>query len=333
MTNIQIDINTRVTNILEIEYPIIQAPMNWLTDAKLVSAVSNAGGLGVIGPNSGPIDYKNEKSYVKLRHTIQETQKLTNQPFGVNIIMPREGDVKSEQYVSKLIQVALEENVGIFVAVGEINERIIRFIKSEGAILLYRELTPTIEGSQKLERLGIDILVVTGYDEGGLIPQNRIGTFSILPSIVNVVDIPVIATGGINTLNSVRAAFILGAEGVYLGTRFLVAEEAPTSEKVKSFIVNSNGEDVVQVSELQRSLPNEFVKQMIAENISTEEREVRINDSGGLLTGMREGQPEKGIISVNTAIDLISEISSVESIINELMVDFVSLKANTEITF
>lgn len=326
MKTIKINLNKKIQEILGVEYPIVQAPMNWLTDANLVSAVSNSGGLGVIGPNSGTLENKDASSETKLKSTIQETKKLTDNPFGVNILVPQERDHEGEKYAKNLIQVSLEEGIKIFVAVGEINENIIKMIKDSGATLLYRQLTPTVEGSKRLEQLGVDVLVVTGYDEGGLLPQNRIGTFSILPSIASVVDTPILVTGGINDINSVRAAFALGADGVYLGTRFLVAKEAPTAENIKQFIINSRGNDLVQISEMQRSLPNNLVRQMENDNLSNDEKELKVNESGGLLSGMRQGDFNKGIISVNTGIDVISEISSVSDIIENLMQDFIEEK-------
>jgi NAD(P)H-dependent flavin oxidoreductase YrpB (nitropropane dioxygenase family) len=318
--------NKRVEDILGIKYPIVQAPLNWLTDAKFVAAVSEAGGLGVLGFNAGPLA-KDETVSIedRLRSEIREIRKLTDKPFGINLYSPQEGMEKDNVFVRSTLDVAFEEDVKIIVAVGEVNRNIFKEIKDRGGIIIFRELTPSVTSAKIAEEIGVDLIVATGYDEGGHIPQRQIGTFSIVPTIVDAVDIPVIATGGINDIRGVRAAFALGAEGVYVGTRFIVSEENPASEKAKQDIINSKAEDLLLVSGLQRSTPTKSaveLAEMYNSGKSTDEVEQEINKRGGLRTGMLDGKISEGIISVNTAIDMIKEKKTVKEIVDELMADF-----------
>lgn len=318
--------NKRVEDILGIKYPIIQAPMNWLTNAEFVTAVSEAGGLGVLGFNAGLLA-KDETVSIeeKLRSEIREIRKLTAKPFGMNLYSPQEGMEKDNVYISSTLDVAFEEEVKIFVVVGEVNRAFFKEIKNRGGIIIFRELTPSVVSAKIAEDSGVDIIVATGYDEGGHIPQRSIGTFSIVPTIVDVVNIPVIAAGGINDVRGVRAAFALGAEGVYVGTRFIVSEENPASEEAKQDIINSKSEDLLLVSGVQRSTPTTSAVElagMYNSGTSSDEVEQEINKRGGLRIGMLDGKISEGIISVNTAIDVIKEKKTVKGIIDELMADF-----------
>ncbi|MEK4974722.1 nitronate monooxygenase [Niallia sp. FSL R7-0648] len=326
MGTMQINLSNKIQESLNIQYPIIQAAMNWITDAKFVAAVSNAGGMGVIGPNAGPVEDTHLTSTEKLRNEIRKIKELTNKPFALNIFFPPNGDLQTENHSQKYLDVAFEEGVQYFVSVGDVNERLIKSIKNQGAKLILRELTPTVEGAKLAESLGADVIIATGYDEGGWIPQNGgIGTFSIVPTIVNAVNIPVLAAGGINDIQAVRAALILGADGVYVGTRFVVSEECPAADKTKQDIINSSGSDLILVSDNQRSTPNNYAKkleQMRLNGSSSDEVEQLITQGGGLLPGMRLGNSNEGIVSVNTAIDRIKEIKSVKGIVDELMEDF-----------
>ncbi|GAK42209.1 2-nitropropane dioxygenase NPD [Paenibacillus sp. TCA20] len=323
----------RVTNILGIKYPIVQAAMSWITDAKMVAAVSNAGGLGILGPHAGyntaPTGGTTEVRE-RLRKEIRKTKSLTDKPFGVNLYMPKVG---WEKYARATFEVALEEGVKYFVSVGEVNKEMIEEIKQREGILLLRELTPTVEGAKLAEDYGADIIIATGYDEGGWIPQNKIGTFSIVPTIADAVTIPVMATGGINDIRGVRASFALGAEGVYVGTRFIVSGECPAADSAKQDIINSKGSDLLLVSNMQRSTPHRFAREL-GENFKSAEdstiNEQKISEIGGLLPGMLLGDLDKGINSVNTAIDLIKEVKSCKEIIHELMADFINKEQESD---
>ncbi|KKI92742.1 2-nitropropane dioxygenase [Bacillus sp. SA1-12] len=311
--------NNRICDILGIQYPIIQAAMSWITDANMVAAVSNAGGMGVLGPNAGAKFEGSKKisSEERLRNELRKIKSLTDKPFAVNIFSPEEGT--DDAYTQTVLKISLEEGVKAFLSVGFVNKKLFKQIKNHNATLIHRELTPTPEAAKNAEDAGADIIIATGYDEGGWIPQNQIGTFSIVPTIVDAVNIPVMATGGINDIRGVRAAFALGAEGVYVGTRFIVSEECPASDITKQDIIRSKAKDLVFVSSLQRSTPHKLAQEL--------ERRYKngtpLEEEMSLRPGMLEGKLDEGIVSVNTAIDVITEVKSCEEIVKELMADFI----------
>src|SRR5699024_8577013 len=173
----------------------------------------------------------------KIRGEIKEIKKLTDKPFGINMYCPPEGMEEDDKHLKTTLNVAFEEGVKIIVAVGEVNSNVFQDIKKRGGTIIFRELTPSISGAKIAEENGVDLIVATGYDEGGHIPQRAIGKFSIVPTIVDAVNIPVVATGGINDIRGVRAAIALGAEGVYIGTRFIVSDENPALERAKQDII------------------------------------------------------------------------------------------------
>ena len=207
----------KVIKILGTKYPLIQAPMNWLTNAELVAAVSNSGGLGILGPNAGQREaYSPEVTYQKFREEIQKTKSLTDKGFGVNILLP------INPFSEALLNAAIDEGVKYFATVGDADSIIFKKIKENNGIIIHRPLNPNSKNMKEAESLEVDLLVATGYDEGGVIPSQQIGTFSIVPAMVDSVSIPVLAAGGINDKRGVKAAFALGASGVYIGTRFLL---------------------------------------------------------------------------------------------------------------
>jgi len=223
--------NNRVCQILKIEKPVIQGPMFWLTDAKLVAAVSEAGGLGVLGPHAGQNSLPKDdvERAERMRAEIRKVKELTSKPFGINIFHSGENpDVQ----LQLMLKVVYEEKVPVAVVAHDgpdIVDDIITELKAHGVTVVYRHLNMTPDLARKSEKAGVDILVATGMDEGGTLPGHNIGTFSIVPLIVDSVKIPVMAAGGITDRRTFNAAFALGAEGVFCGTLFLSATEARTS--------------------------------------------------------------------------------------------------------
>lgn len=205
----------RITEILGIKYPIIQGPMAWLTDAKLVAAVSNAGGLGILGPSAGQTTMtpSPQETMERMREEIRKTRELTDKPFGVVIIV--DVDMK---FTNPLLDMIIEEKVPVALVNGVAGmdfESTFKRLKNAGIKIVFRG-EPTVENARTIEKLGADVFVATGFDEGGMLPGGQIGTFSIVPLIVDSVkNIPVMAAGGISDIRGVRAAFALGAEGVF----------------------------------------------------------------------------------------------------------------------
>lgn len=307
----------KVTEILGIQFPIIQAPMNWVTDATFVAAVSNAGGLGILGPNAGQHQgYSPEVTYQKMREEIQKTKSLTNKNFGINILLP------NNPFSQALLDAGLDEGVRVFATVGDANPEIFKRIKDAGAIIIHRPLDPTSANMQEAEKMGADILVATGYDEGGVIPNQHIGTFSIVPAMVDAVSIPVLAAGGINDRRGVQAAYALGASGFYVGSRFLMTQESPLASNVKEILLEAKNEDMLLVARQQRSLNTDFARSLADKYNSLETSEkntLLIRERGGIRAGMLEGDLVNGIISMNTGIEIIKSLPTVAVLIKDMI--------------
>ena len=318
--------NNPICRILGIKYPLIQAPMNWINNAEMVAAVSNAGALGVLGPNAGPkvIDGRRVATEERINIELSRVRQLTSAPVGINIFSAHDNGTRA--YAMKTIAASKANNVNIYCLVGTYDEIIYSAIKEAGGIIVHRELTPTPKSVRLAEDHGADIIVATGIDEGGMLPSSCMGTFTIVPTIVDAVkSVPVMAAGGINDIRGVRAAFALGAQGVYVGTRFITATECPAAQNVKDMIVAGSGEELIAVTSNERSLPTEAAMKYNQRMLSGESEDTiheEIMSKGGLGTAMLHGDVTNGIISVNTGISCIHAIKPVAEIVEELMSDF-----------
>jgi enoyl-[acyl-carrier protein] reductase II len=319
----------RVTKILGITYPIIQAPMTWVTSAELAAAVSNAGGLGVLGPNVGETELTTDPAETgeRLRRQIAKTRTLTDKPFGVNLLVTQ--NEETDAFTEAIIQVLIQEKIQIIaiVGIGEPNVKKIKALKEHGFILTYRQLFPSVEGAKVAEEAGVDIIVATGFDAGGATPLTPVGTMIIVPLLVDAVNIPVMAAGGIADRRTVNASFALGAEGVYLGTRFLASEEARVTASTKQNIVKLSTSDMVlypTAYSFQRSSPNKLaleLKEMEANGASGADIDLKSTAHGGYNKGMLQGDLELGIDTFSNSVGLIREVKSCKAIIDDLMAD------------
>ncbi|WP_082472311.1 NAD(P)H-dependent flavin oxidoreductase [Paenibacillus bovis] len=316
--------NNRVATILGIEKPIIQGPMSWITNAEFVAAVSNAGGLGILGPNAGQttITTSPEETAERMRREIRKTKQLTDKPFGTTLIV--DGDLK---YTWPILEIIIEEGVQVVLlngTEGTLTEKIVNPLKEANIKIVYRPLNPTFEDAHAAQDMGVDIYVVTGFDEGGTLPSSAIGTFTITPMIVDVLDIPVVSAGGIGDARGVASAFALGAEGVFLGSRFIPTVENPAALSVKQQIVDSSAADLLFYRTLPayyRSLPTPFAEKLVAldkQGASRQEIAILSGGSSSIRIGMLEGNGEGGIITVGTGITPIKKIQTVQEVMDEL---------------
>lgn len=323
--------NNRICQILGIEKPVIQGPLSWLTDARLVAAVSNAGGLGVLGPNAGltaeTAVSTPEETAEKMREEIRKTKRLTEKPFGVNLIPTPENDV----WTPPILKVIKEEGVRAVVYTGYGEGAIIPALfdelKDAGINIIYRDINPTPENTRLAEAAGADIIVATGFDEGGTLPGKALGTFSIVPLIADAVNnIPVLAAGGITDGRTARAAHALGASGVFAGSVFISTVESRVPQTVKDKIVAADGLDMLlfrTLPDYYRSLPGRLAEklvQMDKAGASNEELGKTMGGLRGLRVGMLEGNTDEGYISLGTGIGSIRAIKSVAEVVNELAV-------------
>lgn len=316
----------RIENILNIKYPMIQAPLAWLTNAELVAASGDAGILGILGPNAGQntLTRSVEETADRMRDEIIKTKNLTSKPFAVTLIVS--GDLT---YTNPIVDAVIEEHVPVVLINGILNEELFKRLKDNGIKIVYRPLTPTIKDAKAAEKMGADIYVATGFDEGGTVPEKIIGTFSIVPMIADAISIPVMAAGGISDIRGVRAALDLGAEGVYVGSRFLVVNESPAAQNVKELIANSTAEDLKIFRTnpaYYRSLPGNLANKLVDMSESGKSRDEIAKVQKGTLNmklGMLEGDTDNGFVSVGTGISLIHEIKSVDGVVKEMMADFI----------
>ena len=322
--------SNRVCQILKIAKPVIQGPLFWLTDAKLAAAVSEAGGLGVLGPHAGqnslPKDDTERAEW--MRNEIRKVKELTSKQFGINIFHSGQNpDIQ----LQLLLKVVYEEKVPVAVVVHdgpEIAEDIIKELKSHEITVVYRQITITPEIAKKPEKAGADIIVATGMDEGGTLPNHNIGTFSIVPLIVDSVKIPVMAAGGITDRRTFNAAFALGAEGVFCGTLFLSAKEARAAQNVKEMILKTNASDMDFFRckpYYYRSIPtplSQKLVQMDKELKTREEISKAMNPMRNMKFGMLDGQTDIGYITVGLGVSMIHSIRPSKEIIDDITQDF-----------
>ena len=322
--------NNRVCKILKIEKPVIQGPMFWLTDAKLVAAVSEAGGLGILGPHAGqnslPKD-DNERAE-RLRQEIKKVKELTSKPFGVNIL---KSGTNADNQLQLLLNVIYEEKVPVamvYYDAPEIAEDTIKDLKAHNVTVLYRHLNMTPEIAQKAEKAGVDIIVATGMDEGGTLPGHNIGTFSIVPLIVDSVKVPVLAAGGITDRRTFNAAFALGAEGVFCGTLFLLATEARTAQNVKEMMIKANATelDFFRTNPYYyRSIPTPLSQKLLQMDKDLKTRDEICNEMHPMRNmkfGMLDGQVYVGYICIGLGVSMIHSIRTCKEIIEDITQDF-----------
>ncbi len=308
----------RVCEILGIEKPVVQAPMTWITSPEMVAAVSNAGGLGVLGFNAGFETGKAtpEETAEEMRRQIRRTKELTDKPFGMNVMTAA---FDGAGFSKATIQVCAEENVPVLVAIGALDVDQVKEWKAAGFRIIYRDMYPTVASAKAAEAAGVDILVATGCDEGGGMPVEATGTIVKTALIVEAVNIPVLAAGGIVNEAMARASACVGAEGAYAGTRFVLSRECRAAQATKDDILNTGADDLIVLTEADgylkwRSTPHKVAKEAVEEN-----RKGNMKPSiGSFYYGMLKGDPDAGINSVSSAASLIKSIDSCEEIVNEL---------------
>ena len=260
--------SNRLCQVLGIRYPIVQAPMNWITGADLAAAVSNAGGLGTLGPNAGAktITRDVEEIGERLRRQIRKIKSLTSAPFAVNFPVGLEG-VEGEggrAFSRRCVQVALEEGIKVAItSVGAPNVYTQTF-KEAGVKVLHA--VSTAGQAKKAEAVGVDAVICEGYEGGGHKALTGLTTLVLVPMAADAVNIPVVAGGGIADARGMVAALALGADGIYMGTRFLATLECDAHPKVKEATINSGDTSTMSINKWvmeARDLQNNFTKKFL----------------------------------------------------------------------
>lgn len=311
--------SNRVTEILGIEKPVIQAPMVWITSPVLVAAVSNAGGLGTLGFNAGfkePLRTP-EETKEEMRKIIRKTKELTDKPFAIDVA-PASDDPWG--FSAGILELMKEEGVKYMVYAGtDFQPDEIKRLKDEGFIIIARELNPTVRGAQALEAAGVDIIVATGCDEGGCMPKTTNGTLSITALLADAVKIPVLAAGGIVNEKMAKATSIVGAEGAFVGSRFILADECRSDNKVKKDLMETHPDDYIVFTQWNgeskwRSTPHKVAKEALKQN----ELGDMDPSPGSLYESMYLGNLDAGVNSANNVITLVKEVVPAAQIVDEL---------------
>lgn len=297
---------TRITELLGIQYPILQGGMAWIAESNLASAVSNGGGAGIIAGGSAPIDY--------LREQIRNTKSLTDKPFGVNIMLmsPNADD---------LAQLVIDEKVP-FVTTGAGNPA--KYMKAwKEANIKVIPVVATVNLAKRMERSGADAIIAEGTESGGHIGENT--TMCLVPQVVDAVSIPVIGAGGIADGRGVAACFMLGAEGVQVGTRFLASTEVQINDKYKELIIDAKDTDSIVTGRFTGH-PCRNVKTKFAKKLQTFERDGGTPEEfeeitlGSLRKAVQDGNVDEGSFLCGAIAGMIKEVKPCAEIIEEMFV-------------
>lgn len=296
---------TRVTDMLGIKYPIIQGGMEWVAEHHLAAAVSEAGGLGIIGAASAPVEI--------VREEIQKAKELTDKPFGVNIMLlnPNAPDIA---------RLVIEEKIAAVTTGAGTPEKYMDMWKEAGIKVI--PVVASVAMAKRMERCGADAVVAEGMEAGGHIGSQT--TMALVPQIVDAVNIPVIAAGGIGDGRGFAAVRMLGADAVQMGTRFVVAEESIVHENYKERIIKAKDIDSVVTGQstghpiriLRNQMSKEYLKRE-KEGASFEELEMMT--LGALRRAVIDGDVVRGSVMAGQIAGLIQKKQSCREIIEEIM--------------
>ena len=305
---------TRLCELLGIEYPIIQAGMAWVSGADLAAAVSNAGGLGMLTATAGAM--LEEVWPENLRKQIRKTRSLTDRPFGVNIGMEHASH-------KELVHVPIEEGVKIVSTAGGSPAVHTRYLKEAGAKVIHAVFS--VRHARRAEAEGVDVVVATGCEAGGVISQDELTTFVLVPQVVDAVKIPVVAAGGIADARGLVAALALGAEGIQMGTRFLATHECYAHPNLKQAILKALDTDTIPTGRGSiveaRVLKNEFARQMLemeSAKMSVEEL-VAFIGTGRIRDALVEGDMKDGSALCGAIAGMITEIVGAGEVVRSLV--------------
>ena len=305
---------TDITKLLGIEYPIIQGGMAWVAEHHLAAAVSEAGGLGLIGGANAPAEV--------VRNEIREARNLTSKPFGVNVML-------MSPHAEDIAKVVVEEGIKVVTTGAGSPEKYMKMWKEAGIVVI--PVVASVALARRMERTGADAVVAEGTESGGHIGEAT--TMTLVPQVVDAVNIPVIAAGGIADGRGLAASLMLGAKAVQMGTRFVVADESIVSEAYKDRIIAAKDIDSAvtgrshghPVRSLRNAMTREYSK-LEAEGKSFEELEYLT--LGTLRKAVMEGDIVHGTVMAGQIAGLVSKKQSAKEIIDEIMSEATNLLKN-----
>ncbi|WP_161877948.1 enoyl-[acyl-carrier-protein] reductase FabK [Alkalibacterium sp. MB6] len=303
-----------------ITYPIIQGAMSWVATPELAAAVSNAGGLGMLGSGHEPGEF--------VRALIKRTKEMTDKPFGVNVLL-------ISPYVDEVVNVICEENIKVITTGAGSPGKYMKRFKEAGITVI--PVVASVALARRMEKEGADAIICEGMEAGGHI--GKLTTMALVPQVVDAVSIPVIAAGGIADGRGVAAAIMLGASAVQLGTRFVVAHESIAHENFKRRIIKSKDIDTVVTGQitghpvrvLRNKLTREYLK--VEKSMSSDENpDFSILENigkGALRKAVIEGDKDGGSFMAGQIAGLVSKEQSCEDIIQELMTEYRAAVTNS----
>ncbi|EAQ50726.1 dioxygenase, related to 2-nitropropane dioxygenase [Leeuwenhoekiella blandensis MED217] len=304
----------RITALFDIEYPLIQAGMVWNSGWKLASAVSNAGGLGLIGAGSMYPEV--------LREHIQKCKAATTKPFGVNVPLLYPD-------IDKLMQIIIEEGVQIVFTSAGNPKTWTTHLKDHGIKVVH--VVSSVKFALKAQDASVDAVVAEGFEAGGHNGREETTTFTLIPMVKEQLEIPLIAAGGIATGKGMFAAMILGADGVQIGSRFVATPEASSHQAFKDLVVEAKeGATELTLKELApvRLLKNKFYTDVkrLYESTPTKEELSALLGRGRAKKGMFEGDLEEGELEIGQIAGLIHEIKPAAEVVAEIITEFKAIK-------
>ena len=296
-----------ITELLNIKYPIIQGGMAWIADASLAVGVSEAGGLGIIS-GVGPTEV--------VRAQIRKAKELTDKPFGVNIMLMQDN-------ADEIAHLVCDEKVPVVTTGAGSPGKYIEMWKSHGMKVI--PVVPSVAIAKRMEKFGADAVIAEGMESGGHIGQTT--TMSLVPQVVDAVNIPVIAAGGIGDGRGIAASFMLGAVGVQMGTRFLVSNECNVHKNYKEKVLKAKDIETevtgTSTSHPVRVLRNKLTREYIKiEKSNSNSEKLESLTRGALRKAVIEGDTENGSVMAGQIAGLVKKEQSCKEIIEELMTEF-----------
>jgi enoyl-[acyl-carrier protein] reductase II len=298
-------IRTALCDLLGIEYPIIQGGMAWVATGELVAAVSEAGGLGVIGSGAAPPDW--------LREQLHKTRQLTNKPFGVNVML-------LSPYLAEIMAILLAEPVAVVTTGAGNPGKYVSALREVGTKVI--PVVSSVALAKRLVRSGVDAFIAEGMESGGHIGE--LTTMALVPQVVDAVDIPVIAAGGIYDGRGLVAALALGAVGIQMGTRFMCAQECTIPMRVKEFVIRAKDRDTTisgtSTGHPVRCLRNKLTRKFDEmEKSGTPPEEIDDLGVGSLRLAMVEGDIENGTVMAGQVCGMVKKVQPAREIIMDIM--------------
>ncbi|NEX62092.1 NAD(P)H-dependent flavin oxidoreductase [Noviherbaspirillum galbum] len=298
-------IHNRVTSLLGVEHPIVQAPMGWIARSQLAAAVSNAGGMGIIETSSGELD--------TIRTELRKMRELTDKPFGVNIALSYVRD-------PGIVQFVVEQGIRFVTTSAGDPTRYCAALKEAGLTVFH--VVPTLAGALKAVAAGVDGLIVEGGEGGGFKNQRDVASMVLLPLVCSKVDVPVIAAGGFCDGASMAAAFALGAEGIQMGTRMLSAVESPVHDNWKQAIVNAGETDTVFLNRGGKGPALRALRTERTTRLQEQSPDNIMAEFAGVQQLYFGGNMEAAVPLTGQVCGRIDSIKPVKSIIEETIHDF-----------